>query len=156
VAQSPGTFGLPYISTARVPGVWLTPIVTNPLIVDALRAVSPMQLVIGGSADPSWQPELVAGTAAELVTIAAADHSLELEDADWRASMLTQVEIIDWVAAHAERARSLLTESAFRILKEQPCSLIEKSSAMPATSAGSPSRMGGGAELGPTRGRITR
>jgi len=29
-----------------------------------------------------------------------------------------QVEIIDWVAAYAERARSLLTESAFRILKE--------------------------------------
>lgn len=49
-----------------------------------------MQLVIGGSADPSWQPELVAGTAAELVTIAAADHSLELEDADWRASMRTR------------------------------------------------------------------
>lgn len=117
-AQSTGTFGLPYISTAKVPGVWHTPIATYPLIMDSLRAVSPKRLVIGGSAHPSWQPELVAGTAAELGTIAAADHCLELEDADWRASMLTQVEIIDRVAAPAERARSLLTESALGVLQE--------------------------------------
>jgi hypothetical protein len=75
-------------------------------------------LAIGGSADPVWQPELVTGTAAELVTISDADHSLELVEADRRASMLLQIEIIGRVAAHAERAQFPLAGSALRFLTE--------------------------------------
>jgi len=75
-------------------------------------------LAIGGSADPEWQPELVTGTAAELVTVAATDHSLELVEADRRASMLLQIEIIDRVADHADYARPPLAESPLTTLKE--------------------------------------
>lgn len=37
-------------------------------------------LAIGGSAHPARQPELVTGPAAELVPVAATNHSLELEE----------------------------------------------------------------------------
>lgn len=53
-----------------------------------------------------------------LVTVGASDHSLELVEADRRASMLLQIEIVDRVADHADYARSPLAESPLTTLKE--------------------------------------
>lgn len=105
VAKSLGTFALPRFVVAGVPGAWLTPLLTEPSIADALRTASADHLAIGGTSDPAWRPDLLSGTSAELITVDGANHSLELPDADWRDSVALQTELISALAVHAARSR---------------------------------------------------
>ena len=101
LAKSLGTFALPHFAQQDVRGVWLTPILSDPGVADALARVSPERhLAVGGTADPSWRPDLVGATSARLVSVEAANHSLELKSKPWRESAETQRTIIDQVVTH--------------------------------------------------------
>lgn len=99
VAKSLGTHALPWARQHRVPGVWLTPVLTDPLIRSALADAGPEDLAIGGDRDELWLPESLAGTAAHLVTVPGANHSLEIEG-DWRASLAAQSDVFTAIAIH--------------------------------------------------------
>lgn len=104
VAKSLGTFALPHFAQQDVRAVWLTPILTDPVVADALARVNPgRHLAIGGTADPSWRPDLIGTTSARLVTVEAANHSLELKSKPWRESAESQLTIIDQVVTHLLR-----------------------------------------------------
>lgn len=79
-----------------VPGVWLTPVLTDDVVRDALAAVGFPHVAVGGSADPMWQPGRVARTEARLVTVDGADHALEVPG-DWRRSQRLQADVLDIV-----------------------------------------------------------
>jgi hypothetical protein len=101
IAKSFGTFGLPYLVDREVRAAWLTPILTDPIVAEALASVSGGEhLGIGGTADPSWRPDLVGSTRARLVTVPDADHSLEVASTDWRVTATGQLRIIDQLVAH--------------------------------------------------------
>ena len=101
VAKSLGTFALPHFAKTDVRAVWLTPILTDPAVADALARVAPgRHLAVGGAADPSWRPELITTASARLVTVGAANHSLELTSKSWRDSADTQLTIIDQAVTH--------------------------------------------------------
>jgi hypothetical protein len=101
LAKSLGTFALPHFAQQDVRAVWLTPILTDPVVADALARVSPgRHLAIGGTADPSWRPDLVGTTRARLVDVEAANHSLELTSKPWRESAETHLTVIGQVVTH--------------------------------------------------------
>ncbi|MET0990304.1 MAG: hypothetical protein ABWY54_06635 [Glaciihabitans sp.] len=102
VAKSLGSFALPWALANDVPGVWLTPVLTVPAISDALRQwATPLDLVVGGTADAFWRPEMVRGTAAGVLELANADHSLVVPG-DARRSRSLQEGVFDAVERHAD------------------------------------------------------
>lgn len=71
IAKSLGTFGAPI----DVPAVWLTPLLTNASVVDALRARTAPSLFVGGPNDPAWD-EAIARELGDVAVIPGADHGL--------------------------------------------------------------------------------
>ncbi|MFL5954390.1 MAG: alpha/beta fold hydrolase [Gaiellaceae bacterium] len=77
VGKSLGTFGAPI----DLPAVWLTPLLREPEVVEALRARVAPSLFIGGTNDPAWDGT-VARELGDAVELEGADHGLaRLEDA---------------------------------------------------------------------------
>lgn len=101
VGKSFGSWALPVAVDEAVPGIWLTPLLMEDAISDALRSATAEHLAIGGTSDPAWLPERVEGTRARLVTIEDADHGIEVSS--WETSMEIQREIVASVADHARR-----------------------------------------------------
>jgi hypothetical protein len=96
VAKSFGCFALPWAITHTIPGVWLTPVLTDAAVRDALAAASRAHVAVGGSDDPVWRPERVPQTRARLQTVDGADHALEVPG-DWRRSQRLQADALDVV-----------------------------------------------------------
>ncbi|SCG61224.1 alpha/beta fold hydrolase [Micromonospora coxensis] len=75
VGKSLGSLATALAADRRLPAVWLTPLLHGPEVVAALgRAEAPF-LLVGGTADPSWD-----GVVARRLT----PHVLEIPDADHR------------------------------------------------------------------------
>lgn len=71
IGKSLGTFGAPI----DLPAVWLTPLLTEPTVVDALRARTAPSLFVGGTADQAWDLA-VARQLGEVLELEGADHGL--------------------------------------------------------------------------------
>lgn len=84
VAKSFGTLALPWAVEHGVPGVWLTPVLTEPDVLEALTRASSSHLAAGGGADPMWAPAAGVETRARLITVDGADHGLLV--GDWATS----------------------------------------------------------------------
>jgi pimeloyl-ACP methyl ester carboxylesterase len=77
VAKSLGTLALPIAAEMGLPGVWLTPILTDPGVAAALSRIEVPALLIGGTADPFWVSDVARGERLQVLEIAGADHGLE-------------------------------------------------------------------------------
>jgi len=104
VAKSFGTLGLPWAIAHAVPGVWLTPVLTEVVILDALAQASSAHLAVGGGRDVLWAPAANLQTDAIVHTVAGADHSLLLAD-DWQGSLDLHYGLYEAIAEHAQRVR---------------------------------------------------
>lgn len=100
VAKSIGSLAAPRFVADGVPGVWWTPLLQLPEVVDSLRIASADHLAIGGSEDESWHPEALAGSFIRTVTVDGATHSLETPSRGWRASLAEQTQLLSDVSAH--------------------------------------------------------
>lgn len=96
VAKSFGSFALPWAVRDGIDGVWLTPVLTHPAVVEALAAAGAGSLAVGGSADPMWLPSAVGTPRAGLHTVDGADHALEVRG-DWRRSQRLQADVLTLV-----------------------------------------------------------
>lgn len=96
VAKSFGCSALPWAVRQGIDGVWLTPVLTEPVVAAALAAAATGSVAVGGSADPLWQPSAVPTSAAELRTVVGADHALEVRG-DWRGSQRLQSDVLDLI-----------------------------------------------------------
>ncbi|HYI33346.1 MAG TPA: hypothetical protein VEX88_07795 [Glaciibacter sp.] len=99
VAKSFGSFALPWARREGIPGVWLTPVLSDESVRSGLLGATPADLAIGGGADDLWMPDRVSGTDATLISVPAADHSLAIPG-DWRRSIEVQSEIFSRIAQH--------------------------------------------------------
>jgi len=113
VAKSLGTLALPWAVQNGLPGAWLTPLLQDAPAVTAAHEARQPTLLVGGTADPHWQPPLSAGPAVSLMELAGADHGLQ-RPGEWRRSLLDQVAIFDRVRELAEHvlARKTMSEAA--------------------------------------------
>ena len=78
VAKSLGSFALPLAVERGLPGVWLTPILTEASIATAVRDLSAPSLLVGGTKDRLWNGEVARQSTADVLELDGADHSLEL------------------------------------------------------------------------------
>lgn len=105
IGKSLGTLALPLAADRQLPGVWLTPLVRQEAVTDALsRQVAPT-LLIAGSADPSWEER--AGSVGEhrTVVLDGADHGLEVPG-DPHRSLAHLVTIVEELGRFADSVGS--------------------------------------------------
>jgi hypothetical protein len=61
-----------------LPAVWLTPLLDRPRVVDDVARASRPALLVGGSADETWQPDALPDSGLlEIVHLDGLDHSLQ-------------------------------------------------------------------------------
>ena len=79
VGKSLGSNAATIAAERGLPGVWLTPLLLSPVVVDALRAASAPQLLIGGTGDKlAWDGELARELSPHVLEIDGADHGMLL------------------------------------------------------------------------------
>lgn len=75
VAKSLGTLAAPVAAELDLPAVWLTPVLSDTVVAQALSAYPAQQLVVGGSADELWPP-VAPRPSGEVMYVDGADHAM--------------------------------------------------------------------------------
>lgn len=98
VAKSLTTLALPLAAERNLPGVWLTPLMGTTPIATGLAAIRAPTLLVGGTADESWDPGLVpASPTIEVLEIEGGDHVLQVAG-DMEASLSALRTVIDAIS----------------------------------------------------------
>src|SRR3569833_574888 len=58
IAKSLGSFAAALAAEAELPAIWLTPLLTEPTGAEAIRSGTAPTLLIGGTGDKFWVPEV--------------------------------------------------------------------------------------------------
>ncbi|MFU8872399.1 alpha/beta hydrolase [Micromonospora sp. SL4-19] len=78
VGKSLGSLATPLAADRGLRAVWLTPLLNNPDVVDALgRATAPF-LLVGGTADSLWDGEVARRLTPHVLEVPDADHSMRV------------------------------------------------------------------------------
>lgn len=78
VGKSLGSLAIPAAVSAGAYGIWLTPLLGEPSVADALSGLNERHLLVGSLTDRSWDAERASETGAIVHELAGADHGLEL------------------------------------------------------------------------------
>ena len=62
-----------------LPGIWLTPLLRDDEIATGFEQLSAPALLVGGTADESWDGELARGTGHEVLELEGANHAVQIE-----------------------------------------------------------------------------
>jgi hypothetical protein len=76
VAKSLGTYAAMLAAERELPAIWLTPLLHIEAIADAISRNPAPALLVGGTNDRSWLPEVAAATKKVVVTVVGGDHGL--------------------------------------------------------------------------------
>jgi predicted alpha/beta-hydrolase family hydrolase len=101
VGKSLGTYAARLAAERSYPAIWLTPLLTDPVLVAGIRANPARQLLVGGTADRLWDADVAASLAADgcdVLQIDGIDHGL-IDPADPLRSAEALVEITRAMAA---------------------------------------------------------
>jgi predicted alpha/beta-hydrolase family hydrolase len=102
VAKSLGTLALPLAVARALPGVWLTPILTEASIATAVRNLSAPSLLVGGTKDRLWDAEVARQSAADVLELEGANHALEFGESV-EPSLATLQQVVARVATFVSR-----------------------------------------------------
>ncbi len=80
VGKSMGAFAAALAADRGLPGIWLTPVLRDSEMADDLRRSTAPFLLVGGTADPSWDRELVRSLGRPFHEAEGADHGMETDD----------------------------------------------------------------------------
>jgi pimeloyl-ACP methyl ester carboxylesterase len=78
VGKSLGTYAAALATDRGLPGIWLTPLLSDQRCVAALRRASAPYLLIGGTADRYWDGRLARSLTPHVLEIPQADHGMIL------------------------------------------------------------------------------
>lgn len=78
--KSLASFAIPLAQERSLPAMWLTPILTDVVNIDALLATSSPTLLIGGDADDLWDGEVARRSGHAVLELPGQDHGLEVDD----------------------------------------------------------------------------
>ncbi|WP_460517891.1 hypothetical protein [Flindersiella endophytica] len=102
VGKSLGTFASRLAAERGLPAIWLTPVLNDERVVSALTAATAPALLVGGTADSMWVPEVARGSGHTVLEIPDAHHGMEIDDDPVRsAGILREVVVAmdEFVAA---------------------------------------------------------
>lgn len=88
LAKSLGSYAAAWASARDLPAVWLTPVLTDASVADALTTYPAAGLLVGGTADPLWDSEVARSAPLQVLELPGVDHALH-HPGDWRASVTT-------------------------------------------------------------------
>jgi pimeloyl-ACP methyl ester carboxylesterase len=97
IGKSLGTNAAGLAADRGLPAVWLTPLLTTPWVVAALERATAPVLLVGGTADFSWEPVVARRLSRHVLEVEGADHGM-LVPGPARAS----VQVLDRVVAAVE------------------------------------------------------
>jgi hypothetical protein len=100
VAKSFGTRAAGWASERALPAVWLTPLLTEPRVVQALSDSPAPGLLVGGSVDELWSSTAAHAIGMDVLEVPDADHALHVTG-DWRASVEALRQVLQAVEAFA-------------------------------------------------------
>ena len=80
VGKSMGAFAAATAADRSLPGIWLTPVLRNPDLVNDLRRHTAPFLLVGGTADAGWDPASARSFGQSVYEAPNANHSLEIAD----------------------------------------------------------------------------
>ena len=89
--KSLGTRAAAYAAELGADAIWLTPLLTEPSVVDDIRANPARQLLVGGTADELWDADVAADLAAsgcDVLQLDGADHGLMFDGDPVRSAEL--------------------------------------------------------------------
>jgi hypothetical protein len=95
VAKSASTLATGVAAEHDLPGIWLTPLLAERPCVEGLLARTAPALLVGGTADETWDGALARGLADDVVELDGADHAL--------ARIRDLQPLVDAIAAFAAR-----------------------------------------------------
>jgi hypothetical protein len=78
VGKSLGSLALPLVIERGLPAIWLTPLLNRPELVEALSRVTSKTLLVGGTADDSWNGDIAKASGQQVLELLGADHGLEI------------------------------------------------------------------------------
>jgi hypothetical protein len=102
VAKSLSTRAAGLAAERSIPAVWLTPLLDDPESVDGLRRRTAPALLVGGTADPTWDGRLAGELSEDVLELAGADHGLGT-GVDARALLANLERVVERVDAFAAR-----------------------------------------------------
>lgn len=76
IAKSLGRYAAALAAERELPAIWLTPLLHIESIAEAIIRNPAPALLVGGTRDPSWVPEVAAAAGKTMVTIEGGDHGL--------------------------------------------------------------------------------
>ncbi|MEV1288333.1 alpha/beta hydrolase [Micromonospora sp. NPDC049679] len=76
VGKSLGTLAAPVATERRLPAVWLTPLLRYPGLAEAFERSEAPFLLVGGTADPSWDAATARRLTPHVLEIPHGDHGL--------------------------------------------------------------------------------
>jgi hypothetical protein len=80
VGKSMGAFAAALAADRSLPGIWLTPVLRDSQLPADLRRTPAPFLLVGSTADPSWDPEVARSFGHPLYEAQDADHGMETAD----------------------------------------------------------------------------
>jgi hypothetical protein len=98
VGKSLGTFAAPWAKARGVPGIWLTPLLMEPAVREALTTGGQPCLLVGATGDSSWDAGVAAESGHRVCELEGLNHSLD-EPADWRRSLAAVEHVCESVEA---------------------------------------------------------
>jgi hypothetical protein len=78
IAKSLGTRAAALAAERSLPAIWLTPLLSDPVVTAAITAGPAPALLIGGTGDRFWDSGAARATGKPFVEIAGADHALRV------------------------------------------------------------------------------
>ncbi|WP_030488163.1 hypothetical protein [Micromonospora chokoriensis] len=76
MAKSLGTNAAVIAAERSLPAVWLTPVLTMPWVLDAMRRATAPFLLVGGTADKLWDGDAARRLSPHVFEVADADHGM--------------------------------------------------------------------------------
>lgn len=76
IAKSLGTYAAALAAEQELPAIWLTPLLHIESIAEAITRNPAPALLVGGTRDPSWVPQVAESANKTIVTIDGGDHGL--------------------------------------------------------------------------------
>jgi pimeloyl-ACP methyl ester carboxylesterase len=80
VGKSMGALAATLAADRSLPGIWLTPVLRDSELVGDLRRTAAPFLLVGGTADRGWDPELARSFGQPFYEVPGANHGMEVDD----------------------------------------------------------------------------
>lgn len=108
VGKSLGPCAAPLITRRGLPAIWFTPLLNQSHVVTGLRTATLAFLLIGETADRTWDPDLARDLTPHICEISGADHALFIANAPLSASAQALASVTDAVENSSTASSGLL------------------------------------------------